>query len=302
MSGTQALSIWQYGLLGGPPQTYAAYSDSILKHRENYVDLLKLKSPYCAVGGYYDGDPFSALPVESGRVVSHAFSVSISIRPSIISVILIVLYIAQLVLATMCGATISMGWPKGPRLLTWYSLSLAIGFTAALGGTLYYWAVDADYRAYVPLVTGSGMGFLTNWSVLLLLCMWTIDQSGLPTKASEGEERVRIVALCIAMFVMSLGSVTGYGNALVHGYQQYISRFGEVRTFIANQCYQERAYAMEQDAYYGSGGGGEWDYGTDQGEPPVQEKPPERVDPPVVAEGTQKQTKGKRVHENPFEM
>jgi hypothetical protein len=317
MAGPQALSIWQYILLGGPSQTYAAYSGSILKHRENYVDLMTLKSPYSAEGGfgYYDGDPFSqypSLPIEGGRSVSNAFSLSTSIRPSIITSITIALFIAQLVLAGMCASSVSMEWPKGPRMITWYSLTVGIGFTLALASSLFHWAIESEYKAYVPLVTGTGLGCLSNWCFLLLISMWTIDQSGLVGDASQGEERIKQVALCITYFIFSVGSVAGYGHSLIHGYQQYISRFGEVRSHIAEQSYRERMYMMQQtNAQATAYAQPTWGYHHETEVYPYEE-PEEKVEevavvadlpPPTSTDTTVPvETKGKRVHDNPFDL
>lgn len=304
MSGPQALSIWQYILLGGPPHTYAAYSGSILKHRENYVDLLALKSPYSAEGGfgYYDGDPFSqysSLPIEGGRSISNAFSLSTSVRPSIVTIITILLYLAQLVLAGMCGSSVSMTWPEGPRMITWYSIALAIGFTLSLMSSLFYWAIESEYKAYVPLLTGTGLGCLSNWSFLLLISMWTIDQSGLVGDASQGEERIKQVAICMTYFILSVMSVVGYGSSLIHGYQQYISRFGEVRSYIADQSYRERMFMMQQTANTSQNWGYPQDtevyshaYTQREEEEEIEEEMPLPPPPPP---------KGKQVHDNPFD-
>ena len=247
--GLGPLSIWQYILLGGPAHTRAAFSSAIFKHKENYIDITSLGNAgieedyggFC-VDNRLPMERYGPMEdVEGGSVdkIFHtAYPDSTSVRPTILSLSTLVVLGIQLCMGIVSGMVFTLDIPKNPYLM--FSL---VGFTTILFFVLvissfYYWAIESDHKAYVPLIVGNGMGFSSHVLLVLLYVFWVIDASGLETNVLFKDHSLLYIKFAIVSsihVVLAFGTVVMYGNSIISGYQWYRATFEPTRVFIAEQ-------------------------------------------------------------------
>jgi len=238
----------------------------VLKHKENYVDITLL-----GLSDMEDYDGFSAgnkVPmdhygsssddVEGGSVdviFSNSYPDAMSIRPTLISIGTLFCLTVQCVASLLCGSVVTMETPDEPFLIVLLLGVLATAFFCMLVPSFYYWAIETQHQAYVPLVAGNGLGMTTNVVAFLLFMLWGVSDSGLSSSIDYEKKPLtftKYALLCAAYAVSSLSTVAVYGYSMVGGYSHYIARFAMVRRFVSQQKARDRQILQQYGEYIAS--------------------------------------------------
>jgi len=272
ISGPKSLTIWQYIFLGGPPQTCAAYSSLIFKHNENYVDINLLDLDEGSWDRRFSvSNKVSVVPldhygsssddVEGGSVdviFSNSYPDSMSTKPAIVSILTAAALIVQLVAGTLAGMVVTLETPDNPYVLAGICIFSLVVFFALLTSSFYYWAIESQHKAYVPLVSANGAGTLAHVFVLFLFAMWTISESGLAYSVEYEHHPlmyIKYASICAVYSAVTAMVIAVYGYSMVNGYQKYSARFSMVKHYLSEQKKRER-YITATRSHGGGGGGG----------------------------------------------
>jgi len=257
--GPRSLSIWQYILLGGPSQTCAAYSGLIFRHKENYVDITWLSTQDydgSCVGKEVPMEQYgssSSEDIEGGSVdhmFSNAYPDSMSIRPTIISIVTLLALMLQFGAGIMCGMVFTLESPSVPYVPMVMSFVSLVVFFSLTVPSFYYWAIESEHMAYVPLISANGVGTFSHALILLLFVFWTIDNSGIPSSISYEDAPLmylKYAVICALYFAFTVLNVIVYTNTVISGYQQYVSRFPVVYRYVEERKQQQNRSTMISD-------------------------------------------------------
>lgn len=241
--GPIRLSIWQYILLGGPSHTFACYSEMIFKHRENYIDIKWL----CEEDqeSFFNNKP---LPLENygpmsddleggslENIFSNAYPESVSIKPTIISILSLFFLIIQITTAILCSMTFTIESPNNPYVFLLLWILLTIGFFTLFGFSFCYWSLESEYTAYLPLLYVNFFGTTSNVIALTLLMFWSISSSSFPHKIEHEEQPLMYIKysiICVIYIIMTMGNFTVYFYSILSGYKNYVSQFPIVYKFV----------------------------------------------------------------------
>jgi hypothetical protein len=244
------LSIWQYFLLGGPPQSFSAKTKSIIRHRGNYIDISQIRfNRYHSRGNRnrYDNRRFpysDVYPIEgddNGVFFDMSFIVG-SFRPSLLTLFTLFCIIAELGLAIMASLTYMINATDNPLIFTIYNGGLFLLFCALSACSVWFWAISSKYSGYIPLLTTNLIGMFFNGFSLITILFWIIQESTLVSDVqfdaadvSSIEDYIKFSVLNSVYFALVLVHISIYFFSVVSGYQKYVTNYSVVRTHIIKQ-------------------------------------------------------------------